>query len=91
MAEILPTASYVRRARATQDAERQRAILTGLGEQADLDPDETSQLWDLLETPQTVDTLCRSIGAEESPDSERITQLLADLYEKDLIQLSPDS
>lgn len=91
MAEILPTASYVRRTRSTQDAEQQRAILTTLGEQADLDADEATQLWDLLETPQTVDTLCRSIGSEEPPDSDRITQLLADLYEKDLIQLSPDS
>lgn len=90
MAEILPTASYVRRARAAQDAERQRAILT-LGEQADLDADETTQLWNLLETPQTVDTLRRSIGGEAAPDSASITQLLADLYEKDFIQLSPDS
>lgn len=91
MTEILPTASYVRNPRAIQEAERQHAILTTIGEHAEIGADEASQVWELLETPQTVDTICRSIGANGDLGSERITTLLAQMYDKDLIQLSPDS
>ena len=91
MADILPTASYVRNPRAMQQAERQHAILATIGEHAEIGADETAQVWDLLETPQTVDTICRSIGANGDLGSERITTLLAEMYDKDLIQLSPDS
>lgn len=91
MADILPTASYVRNPRAMQEAERQHAILATIGEQAEIGAEETAHVWDLLETPQTVDTICRSIGADGELGSERIITLLAELYDKDLIQLSPDS
>jgi hypothetical protein len=91
MADILPTASYVRNPRSMQQAERQHAILATIGEHAEIGADEAAQVWNLLETPQTVDTICRSIGANGDLGSERITTLLAEMYDKDLIQLSPDS
>jgi hypothetical protein len=91
MADILPTASYVRNSRAMREAERQQAMLATISEQAEIGADETAHVWDLLETPQTVDTICRSIGAKGELDNERIKTLLAELYDKDLIQLSPDS
>ncbi len=91
MTDILPTASYVRNPQGLKESARQNAILASISEQAELDVEETTQVWDLLETPQTVDTICRSIGADGSLGSERVTHLLAEMYAKDLIQLSPDS
>ena len=85
MAEILPSASYVRNPNARQDRAHQQAILSAIDE---LDGDETTRMWELLETPQTVDSLCRSLG--KSAD-EPIRSALAALYDKDLIQVSPDS
>jgi hypothetical protein len=91
MADILRTASYVRHPRAAEQAQSHHAILASLGQQAQIGVEEAAQVWDLLETPQTVDTLCRSVGHGRALKSEGITNLLAELYDRDLIQLSPDS
>lgn len=90
MAEILPSASYVRNPRAS-DGAQQSALLSSIQEHAELGSDETAQVWELLETPQTVDTICRSIGANGDIGSTRVTSILSELYDKDLIQVSPDT
>jgi hypothetical protein len=84
MAEILPSASYVR----TPGGQRNRphqAVLSSIDE---LSSEDTQRMWELLETPQTVDTLCRSLG---NKSEESIRLALASLYGEDLIQVSPDT
>lgn len=46
------------------------------------------QVWDLLQTPQTVDTLARRLEDENVDD---ITASLTKLMREELIQISPDS
>lgn len=91
MAEILPSASYVRNPRAAKSGAEQRAILASIQEHTELDSEVAEQVWELLDTPQTVDTLCRSIGADGDLGSTRVTSMLAELYDQDLIQVSPDA
>lgn len=85
MAEILPSASYVRNPKGQQDGARRQAILSSIDQ---LEGEETTRMWELLETPQTVDSLCRSLGKDID---EPIRSALAALYDEDLIQVSPDS
>lgn len=91
MAEILPSASYVRNPQAGKSGAEQSAILTSIQQHTELGSDEAAQVWELLETPQTVDTLCRSIGANGELGNTRVTSMLAELYDQDLIQVSPDT
>jgi hypothetical protein len=91
MTQILPSASYVRNPAAVKNRERQNAILASISERVDLDSEQASQVWELLQTPQTVETLRRSLASDEELDNERITSLLATLYDQDLIQVSPDT
>lgn len=84
MAEILPSASYVRNPQGQRDRAHP-AILSAMGE---LSGEDATRMWELLETPQTVDTLCRSLGKQ---GEEPIRSALAALYKEDLIQISPDS
>ncbi len=84
MAEILPSASYVRNPQGQSDRAHP-AILSSIGE---LSGEDTTRMWELLETPQTVDSLCRSLGQQSD---ESIRSALAALYNEDLIQVSPDS
>lgn len=84
MAEILPSASYVRSPHGQRDRAHP-AILSSMGE---LSGEDATRLWELLETPQTVDSLCRSLGKQ---GEEPIRSALATLYDEDLIQVSPDS
>lgn len=91
MAEILPSASYVRNPKAFKDQGQHSAILSSIGERIEMRSEQAAQVWALLETPQTVNTICRSIGAGAEKESERVTSLLAELYDRDLIQVSPDT
>lgn len=91
MTQIHPSASYVRNPAAVKNRERQNAILASISERVDLDSEQASQVWELLQTPQTVETLRRSLASDEALDNERITSLLATLYDQDLIQVSPDT
>jgi hypothetical protein len=91
MAEILASASYVRNPKAAQDRAEQDAILASIGERAELEMDAAVQVWELLETPQTIATICRSIGAQSDAGSAQVGSLLAELYDQDLIQVSPDT
>lgn len=88
MAEIIPTASYVRSAKALRERVSEQAVLSSIGRDSALGTDETQRLWELLETPQTIDSLCRSLGEH---DQEPIRSALAALYQQDLIQVSPDT
>jgi hypothetical protein len=88
MAEILSSASYVRNPNALADPVQQRAVLNSISERIELDIEDAEQIWELLETPQTLDTLCRSLGTKTD---RPIRSALSALYEDDLIQVSPDT
>ena len=54
------------------------------------------EVWELLETPQTVVSLQRAtrlniVGGVMQPNSEHIEDMLQRLLDADLIELSPDS
>ena len=85
MAEILPNASYVRHSKGRQDQGHERSVRSLI---AELEEEEATRIWELLETPQTVDSLCRSLGKTED---RMIRSALAALYDKDMIQVSPDT
>ncbi len=88
MAEILPSASYVRSSKGLRDPAKEPAVLASLSRGASLEDDDASQIWELLKTPQTVDSLCRSLGSDSD---EGIRSALAALFDEDLIEVSPDS
>jgi hypothetical protein len=83
MHEILSSASYVR----CEDKDA-----PGANPEAQ---HATQRIWELLETPQTVATLCRVLVKEGELHAERcepeVKSLLTKLYREDLIQLSPDT
>lgn len=95
MASILPTASYVRSSFGHSEADRAATL------QAILKDDEWSAhraseaVWRMLETPQTIETICRGVCDQSGTDPQtcgRIVEgLLAKLYENDLIEVLPDS
>lgn len=88
MREIQPTASYVQnRELLGAMAAKQAALRTLCSENP-----ATGYIWDLLATPQTVETLCRRLAQ----DQERIAvsdirDSLTKLMQEDLIQISPDT
>lgn len=88
MAEILPNASYVRHSKGRQDQGHERSVRSLIAELDELEEEEATRIWELLETPQTVDSLCRSLGKTED---RMIRSALAALYDKDMIQVSPDT
>lgn len=94
MTHILPSGSYLRCSH-SQAPRQNDAVLVSLCERYSLGPPEAARrIWELLETPQTVETLCRVLAREYSlPRScgPQIRSFLGDLYERDLIQVSPDT
>ena len=58
-------------------------------------PDANLRIWELLETPQTVETICRVLRHEfdlpVASCTEGVKVVLTKLYREDLIQLSPDT
>lgn len=80
--EILPTASYLR----TADRTANQSVLHSPYEQ---------RVWELLQTPQTIETICRVLANEYGLSghscSTEVRTLLAHLYREGLIQVSPDS
>jgi len=90
MAEILPTASYVRNPKAFGARAGVSSIISSIDEGAKLPGRATEEVWELLETPQTIDSLCRSLE-QQNVSSDRMRSLLAELYDRDLIQVSPDT
>jgi hypothetical protein len=84
MQEISKSTSYVQnRALLRAETEKQET-LQSICERAP----STRQVWDLLQTPQTVETLSRRLEDEDVGD---ITASLTQLIREELIQISPDS
>lgn len=94
MAHIPTTTSY-RRAE-SGDESAKRAVLLAVCEQHRLNPGEAGpKLWQLLETPQTAETICRVLSTDfavpEDTCSVEVMALLQDLYLNDVIEISPDT
>lgn len=90
MTGILPSASYVQnRATLRAHADKQAVLTQITGQEA------SQRIWELLETPQTVETLTRVISNEFDTNPSEcvrdITASLSRLYREDLIQVSPDA
>jgi hypothetical protein len=93
MNTILVGASYLQN---SDPRARSQTVLASICERSELASEGISQrIWDLLETPQTVATICRVLSNEchLDPDASgpAVRSLLAELYERDLIELSPDT
>lgn len=84
MQDISKSASYVQNRALLRAESAKQATLDSMCER---DP-ATSHIWDLLKTPQTVETLSRQLD-DESLDG--ITASLTKLIREELIQISPDS
>jgi Coenzyme PQQ synthesis protein D (PqqD) len=96
MIEIQGTASYVRNSDALPAGDDEKALLETLQHVSETNPPEASlRIWELLETPQTVETICRVLRNEfdlpPAASVEGVRIVLAELYREDLIQLSPDT
>lgn len=96
MTEISTSASYVRNARILSKQRDKQAVLSSLQEHSALEsPEASARVWELLETPQTVVTLCRVLenefDASEPECRTGVEALLGELIREDLVQLSPDS
>jgi Coenzyme PQQ synthesis protein D (PqqD) len=96
MTDILPSASYVQnREMLKAHAEKQKALQAIQQGNDEALPGAQQRIWELLETPQTVESLSRVIAtefdAEPAECETEITASLTRLYREDLIQLSPDA
>jgi hypothetical protein len=96
MTDILPSASYVQnREMLKAHAEKQKALQAIQQGNDEALPGSQQRIWELLETPQTVESLARVIAnefdAEPAECETEITASLSRLYREDLIQLSPDA
>jgi hypothetical protein len=92
MNEIQGSASYVR----SHDASEVAPDPASLEHASDVTPpDANLRIWELLETPQTVETICRVLRNEfdlpAASCTEGVKVVLTKLYREDLIQLSPDT
>lgn len=84
MKEISPSASYVQNRALLKAETAKQATLRSICEH---DP-ATQDIWELLETPQTVETLTRRLDGEDASD---IQATLTKLIREELIEISPDS
>jgi hypothetical protein len=90
MNEILTSAAYIQNRAVLQAESDKRSALESICE-AD---SAAREVWELLDTPQTVESLGRILEGSHDPDDalrEEITASLTKLMREDLIQLSPDS
>jgi hypothetical protein len=95
VAEIRSSASYVRHS-AQHSRIDQEQVLRSLQHRGEFDePDSARKIWELLETPQTVASITRALGHDADGESQRyahqVEDVLEQLFEADLIELSPDS
>jgi len=84
MKHISTSASYVQNRELLESETAKQAALISICAE---DP-ATRHVWDLLETPQTVQTLSRRLEDEDVADIEAS---LTKLIREELIQISPDS
>jgi hypothetical protein len=84
MTQVSPSAAYVRKGESADQPtlrpeEMRRAVVE-------------EQVWALLETPQTIETLQRATRNHETPtDRSDIERMLKRLLDADLIEISADS
>jgi hypothetical protein len=90
MKDISASAAYVRNLDAINAEHARQATLRSIF----ISDTATSQVWELLKTPQTVESLSRVLSDNHEVDDDlrdEITVSLTKLMREDLIQLSPDS
>jgi hypothetical protein len=88
MTQVSPSAAYKRKQNLSDQPSIRAADLRGSVFE--------EQVWALLETPQTIESLQRAAGkyaegSETHADSAYIERMLKRLLDADLIELSPDS
>ena len=96
MTAILPSASYVQNRQVLHAHAEKQAVLREIQErEIPALPGAQERIWELLETPQTVETLTRVLAnefdARPADCVGEITASLSRLYREDLIQVSPDA
>src|SRR4051794_23213988 len=71
MNEIPRSASYVHSEPLPMEQRSKEALLRAIEERCDIDlPGASQRIWELLETPQTVDTICRVLAREHAVSNE---------------------
>lgn len=96
MSEIEGTAAYVRNEDPTTQQVDERVMLQSIEHASDVTPpDANVRIWELLGTPQTVESICRVLRSEfdlpPAACTEGVRIVMTKLYRDDLIQLSPDT
>ena len=96
MTAILPSASYVQNRDAFKSHAEKYAALREIQEhETEALPGAQARIWELLETPQTVETITRVLAnefdARPADCVGEVTASLSRLYREDLIQVSPDT
>jgi hypothetical protein len=96
MTAIMPSASYVQNRQTLIEHAEKQAALREIQEHDNAGlPGAQARIWELLETPQTVETITRVLANEfdaRPADCVReVTASLSRLYREDLIQVSPDT
>ena len=96
MTAILPSAAYIQNREALRAHAEKSAALRALQERDnEALPGAQARIWELLETPQTVETITRVLAnefdARPADCVGEVTASLSRLYREDLIQVSPDS
>jgi len=92
MQNTTPGAAFVRSS-TLNDHGRAKTLFGLIGQHCGL-ADAAPRVYELLETPQTLATLERAIADDDtqnSPAAGGLESFLAELYRRDLIELSPDS
>lgn len=86
MPEAASGISYIRKSGQTSGGRRAIKSHPALAQEA-------QQIWELLATPQTVQSLCKSLARRRHvhPAAAEVAELLDDLLRKELIEVSPDS
>jgi hypothetical protein len=92
MQTISQSAAYVRSV-VLDDQSRGKALFGLIGEHCGLPAASStgSRVYELLGTPQTLETLKRAIGPDNPPAPPQLQSFLEELYRRDLIELSADS
>ena len=87
MTSINATAAYIRTKGAPSDLSESAVQGQALAVK------ETRDVWRLLATAQTVESLRRRIAGDSgrAPDAAVVESILKELLDRDLIELSPDS
>jgi hypothetical protein len=94
MTAIEQSASYVRNLESVRRPGEERQLLQQLAKDV-TPPEALVRIWELLETPQTIETICRVLTHEfdlpPATSTEDVKIVLSRLYRDDLIQVSPDT